>query len=182
VVEELRRSGAHWACTYPKDKRPRQVQDGAVLFTALIVKDPDDILIFGRAVGMHYRDGVDDASKADIALRGWKVSWPHYVRVHHGQFLAGTMANGVSLNALMTAMKANAFASTKRNADLKTGNTDPRKSYLRKPAVELTPEAAEWIDERLATAFARFGTLSPTEMQGLDWPTLPAQAAPGATP
>src|SRR5207249_9444952 len=32
VLVEVERSGCHWACTYPKNKRPRQVEDGAVMF------------------------------------------------------------------------------------------------------------------------------------------------------
>src|SRR5262249_9128796 len=27
VFDEVQRSGCHWACTYPKNKRPRQVED-----------------------------------------------------------------------------------------------------------------------------------------------------------
>jgi hypothetical protein len=51
ILEEVRRSGSHWACTYPKGKRPRMVRDGATMFMGRLVKDPNDILIFGRARG-----------------------------------------------------------------------------------------------------------------------------------
>ena len=53
ILEQVRGSGCHWACTYPKARRPRQVQDGAILFMGWMVKDPDDILIFGREGEKH---------------------------------------------------------------------------------------------------------------------------------
>ena len=52
IFAEVERSGCHWACTYPKDKRPRQVDHGALIFVARLVKEPNDIIIFGRAVAM----------------------------------------------------------------------------------------------------------------------------------
>jgi len=48
VVDELMRSGSHWACSYPKGKRPRQVQSGARMYMARIVDDPNDIMILDR--------------------------------------------------------------------------------------------------------------------------------------
>ncbi len=73
VLEQVQRSGCHWACTYPKGKRPRQVQDGALIFMGRLLKEQNDILVFGRAVGMHHELGRDDATDADLAIRPWKV-------------------------------------------------------------------------------------------------------------
>jgi hypothetical protein len=172
VVDEVRRSGSHWACTYPKGKRPRQVQDGALLFMGRMVNDPDDTLIYGRAVGLRYVQGRDDASAADIALRDWKERWPHYVRVHHPEFVAGDLANGISLNELMAVLRSNAFASTQRNAARGKGNTDPRSAYRQQAAVELSPQATTWLSERLQRAFDQHGTLPPAELAKLDSPTV----------
>lgn len=174
VREELERSGSHWACTYPAGKRPRRVRDGAVLYPARMVKDPDDIVIYGRTVGLRHRDGIDEATDADIARRPWKSTWPIYVRVHHGRFLDGTLKNGVSLNELMATLGSNAFAVTKRHATRGRGNVEPRLAYRQQAAVELTPEAAAWVDARLEERFAQHGALTPTDMQGLDWP-VPSQ-------
>jgi len=104
ILEQVRGSGCHWACTYHKGKRPRQVEDGAVLFMGFLVGSPNDVLIFGRAVGMHHVPVRDDASKADIKLSSWKAKWPHYIRVHHGEFISGNLSDGVSLNELMNAL------------------------------------------------------------------------------
>lgn len=172
ILDEVQGSGSHWACTYPKGKRPRRVDDGAIMFLARLVKDPADILIYGRAIGMRHVDGHDDASAADIAVRHWKVTWPHYIRVHHAQFVAGTLANGISLNALMDALKSDAFLPTQRNAARGEGNTDPRRAYLQQAAVELTPQALLWVNERLQLAFNRYGTLPAADLATLDWPTL----------
>ena len=172
VFEEVRRSGCHRTCTYPKGKRPRQVRDGAILFMGRIVKDPNDILIYGRAVGMRHVPGRDDATPEDISLRSWKESWPHYVRVHHAEFLAGTLSNGVSLNVLMDELKFNAFVPTQRNAAKGSGNTDPRKTYRQQAAVELTTLATAWMNDRLQKAFLEHGTLATAILEKLDWPQV----------
>lgn len=176
VFIEVERSGCHWACTYPKNKRPRRVQDGAVMFMGRLVENPHDILIYGRAVGMRYEPGRDDATAADIRRRSWKDRWPHYVRVHHAEFVEGTLSNGVSLGELVDALNADAFASTQRNAAKGEGNTDPRIAYRQQAAVELSRQGMEWLNERLERAYAQHGKLAPTKLQQLDWPTIPSQA------
>ena len=144
------------------------------MFMGRQVSDPDDILIYGRAIGMQHVPERDDASPADIALRFWKVHYPHYVRVHHGEFVAGTLANGVSLNELMDTLGEDAFAPTQRNAAGGEGNINPRRAYLRQPAVELSPQGYAWLSEKLQAAFRQHGTLPAADMAQLDWPAVPA--------
>ncbi len=161
VEQEIARAGCHRVLAYPKGKRPRQVQDGALMFIARLTEQPTDITIFGRAIGMAHVDGSDDATPADMAVpgRGWRAEWPHYVRVHEAEFVAGTMANGVSLNDLKVALGANAFASTQRNAAKGDGNTDPHRAYLRAAQVELSPEGLAWLRDRLQQAFDAHGVV-----------------------
>lgn len=80
TLGEVQRSGCHWACTYPADKRPRAVRDGDTIFVGRLVARPNDTMIFGRVIGREHRDGKDDATPQDIALRPFKEHWPHYVR------------------------------------------------------------------------------------------------------
>lgn len=178
VLDEVDRAGCHWACTYPAGKRPRQVQDDAVMFMARLVRDPNDILIFGRGVGMRHEPGSDDASEADIAKRSWKVDWPHYIRVHHAEFLAGSLGNGISLAELMDTLGADAFASTQRNARARDGNTNPRRAYMRQAAVELSAQGLAWLNDRLERAFEAHGQLPPETLDQLDWP--PGMARPAS--
>ncbi len=168
IIGEIKRSGSHWAGTYPKNKRPRQVKDKSVLFMACLV--PNDILIYGRAVAMKYVEGRDDATSADIALRDWKKDWPHYIRVTDPEFLAGTLANGVSLRNLMNELGPDAFESTKRNAALGRGNVTPTKSIMRQPGVRLSTEGYEWVATRLSKNFLRFGRTSRQAIDQLDRP------------
>jgi hypothetical protein len=172
VIDQIERSGCHWACTYPSGKRPRQVEDGAIMFMGRLVRAPTDTIIFGRAVGLKHRDERDDAAPPDIERRPWKEKWPHYVRVHHPEFVAGTLANGVSLSELMTSLGSNAFESTKRNAAKGSGNTDPRKAFMQQAAVELSPEGFAWLNAKLEDAFARFGKVPAAELSQLDLPSL----------
>jgi len=166
IADEVQRSGSNWACTYPTGKRPRQVKDGAVIFMARMVKDPNDYRIYGRAVGREHQPGVDDATPADIAKRGWKKGWSHYVRVHDPLMIDGYLSDGVSMAEMMDELGTTAFAPTLRNFSDGRGNTDPRRAIMRKPSIELTPIAYDWISSRLDAAFLRHGTL---DMSGPDY-------------
>lgn len=172
VFETVEDSGCHWACTYPKAKRPRQVKDGAVMFMARLVQNPNDMVVFGRAVGLQHVDGRDEASAADIEARPWKQDWPNYVRVHHAEFVAGTLNNGIRLSELMDKLAADSFASTQDNARAGVGNTDPRGAYRQQAQVQLSNEGFAWLNERLELAFAKHGKLTPAELEKLDWPKV----------
>ena len=174
TIEEIERAGCHWAVAYPATKRPSGVQDDAIIFIARLTRDPNDIRIFGRAVGIRHQPGRDDATAADIALRPWKETWPRYIRVHHAEFVAGRMENGVSLNELMDALGADSFAPTQRNAARGQGNTDPRKAYRQQAAVELSAEGLSWLGERLQAALDTHGKVPLDTLDHLDWPALPA--------
>jgi hypothetical protein len=172
VYDEVKISGCHWACTYPKGKRPRQVSDGAIMLIARLVKNPEDIIIYGRAVGMKHVPGRDDASPDDIALRDWKGKWPHYIRVHNPEFIAGSLSNGISMKEMMSELRADCFESTKKNALTAVGNTDPRFAYRQQPAVELTKEGFSWLHNRMEDAFVRHGKIPAADLRTLDRPVI----------
>ena len=168
TIEEIKRAGCHWAVCYPAKRKPRSVKDGAAIFMGRFTSDPYDIRIFGRAIGMAYRPERDDATPADIELRPWKKRWSRYIRVHDAEFIDGTMENGVSLNKLMDTLKADSFASTKRNAARRGGNIDPRRAFLRHPAVELSPEGLSWLNDQLEAAFEAYGKVPRDSFEELE--------------
>lgn len=169
VLDEVRRSGCHWACTYPK--RPRSVDDGAVMFMGRLVDNKPDIMIYGRALALRHKPRRDEASAADLQVREWKEDFPYYVRVHHAEFMGGTLQNAIPLSELMETFGSGAFAPTQRNAEKNEGgNTNPKRAYLRQPSVELTPQAATWLNERLEQSYVVYGKLSPALLAQLDWP------------
>ena len=178
TLTEVDRSGCHWACGYPRKKRPRSVQDGAVMFMGRLVKEPNDTVIYGWAIALRHVEGRDEASAAEIKQRDWKRDWPIYVRVHHAEFVAGTLANGIRLSTLMDKLKSDSFVSTQRNAKSGEGNTDPRGAYRQQAQVQLTRKAFNWLKLRLEQSFAQHGKLTRSELEGLDWPTT--QASPTA--
>jgi hypothetical protein len=159
IDDVVAESGANWAFTYPSAIHPRQVNDGDVLYLGRLVHSPDDLMIFGKAIGREHRDDVDVASKAEIALRPWKENWANYVRVHVARFLDGTLDDGVSFRAMMAAMKSDSFASTQRHAAAGKGNIDPTIAYNRKPGMVLTDRSRAWIDERLENKLRILGEI-----------------------
>jgi len=169
VLDEVKRSGCHWACTYPK--RPRSVQDGAVMFMGRLVNNSADIMIYGRALAIRHEPGRDEATPADLKKRDWKKDFPYYIRVHHAEFMDDTLRNAIPLRELMDTFGSASFMSTQRNAENDIGgNTNPKRAYMRQPSVELTPQAASWLNERLERVYAIYGKLSPAVLAELDWP------------
>ncbi|MBX5221873.1 hypothetical protein HJC04_16350 [Rhizobium sp. NLR8a] len=173
TLDEINSALCHWALAYPATKRPRAVKEGAVMFIGRLTYDPTDIIIFGRATGMRHVPGRDDASADEIAQRPWKETWSRYIRVHHAEFVAGTMANGISLNKMMDALGSDAFASTQRNQARGEGNTNPYNAYRQLAAVELSPKGQIWLSERLQWALEVHGRVSQEELNKLGWPELP---------
>jgi HKD family nuclease len=172
VLDMVKAAGCHWACTFRRNKRPRQVKDGAVMFIGMLVEKPNDTIIFGRAKGLGHVEGRDEASAEEIHRRRWKAKWPIYVRVHHAEFVAGTLENGIRLSTLMDELKSDSFVSTQKHAQNKNGNTNPRSACRLKAAMPLTNEAFAWLNQRLEQAFARHGKLTPAELEKLDWPKV----------
>ena len=170
TLDEIRRSCCHWAVGY--SKRPRSVGDGAAMFISRLVEGSDS-RVFGVAVGMKHVPGRDDATQHDIELRPWKSNWPRYIRVHPAEFVAGTMANGVSLAELMDTLGADSFASTQRNKERGHGNDDPRRSLMQQPAVKLSDKGHAWLNQRLQEAFKTHGKVEKSEIRKLDDPALP---------
>lgn len=173
IFDAIDDSGSHWACSYPKNKRPRLVEDGDVMFLAALVPHPNDSLIYGRAIGMAHQPGRDDATEADIQKRDWKSRWPHYVRVHSGEFIAGPLTNGISLSRLMDELGSEAFASTQDNAAAGVGNTDPRQSLKQQAQVRLSAQGYAWLQREFDAALGRHGRLPDTDLARLDWPAAP---------
>jgi hypothetical protein len=68
TLEEVERAGCHWAVAYPASKRPRKVKDGALMYIARLTEEPNDIRIFGRAIGMKHIQGRDDATPEDMVV------------------------------------------------------------------------------------------------------------------
>lgn len=170
TLDEVRDAGCHWAVCYSANNRQKVVKDDAVIFMGRLTRNPNDIRVFGRATGMAYKEGRDDASLADIERRDWKKDWPRYIRVHDAKFVAGRLGNGVSLNELMRMLGADSFASTKRHAESGSGNINPRKAYSQQPHVELSAKGLSWLNERLEASFRAHGKLSEDELSELDWP------------
>ena len=169
TIEEIS-GGCHWAVCYPTGKRPRAVQDDAIIFMGRLTRNPNDIRVFSRAIGLEHKQGRDDATPADIDKWPWRAKWSHYIRVHHTEFVDGTIGNGVSLYELMDTLGAGSFASTQRNAARGVGNTNPRKAYLRQPHVELSAEGLTWLSGRLQAALETHGKVPRERLDDLDWP------------
>ena len=129
-----------------------------------MVNDPDDIRIFGRAIAQEYEEGRDDATEEDIKRRDWRERWSRYIRVHNAEFVAGTMAEGISLNELMAELECDAFNSTQHNKMKGEGNIDPRKAYLRHPGVRLSQEGFKWLNAKLQVAINKNGMVPHYEL------------------
>ena len=163
TLDEIKGSGCHRVVGYPVNKRPGSVVNGATVFIARLVDG--DTRVFGRAVALKHQPGRDDATPRDLKLRPWRTNWPRYVRIHHAEFVAGTMENGVSLGEMMDKLKADSFVPTQQNAARGDGNTNPRLSIRRQAAARLTNQSYRWLSRRLQEAFEMYG-----KVKEFEWP------------
>lgn len=145
---------------YPKNKRPRIVRDGDVMFPAVLCADPRDIFVIGRAYALKYVEGDDDATETDKAAqyKDWKNKWPHFIRFRDGEYLDGAISAGVSLNALMAKFGSDSFVTSRVRAKKDSGFA-PQKSLRQQAAVRVTYEAAQWINAQLDARFLSLGTV-----------------------
>ncbi len=169
IIEGIE-GGCHWSVCYPTGKRPKAVQDDDTIFIGRLTRNPNDIRVFGRAIAMAHKPVRDDATETDIDKWPRRKRWSHYIRVHHAEFVDGTMGNGVSLYELMETLGADSFASTQRNAADGKGNTNPRRAIGSQPHVKLSTEGVAWLSKRLQAAFDAHGKVSQTSLDELDWP------------
>jgi hypothetical protein len=164
TLAAVQRAGNNAVCAYPTGKRPRQVRDGAIMFMGRLIEDPNDVMIYGRAIAKHYEEGVDDATDNDFRIREWRKGYTHYIRLHSAEFMGGTLTQAVSLNELMNVFGVEAFESTRLNWEKGRGNTDPRRSIGPQPAVLLTVQASAWVNAQLDERIRHHGKLSPADL------------------
>lgn len=127
------------------------------MYMGRLVSEPNDIMIFGRAVALAHRDGVDVASDAEIARRPWKQRWSNYIRIQYPEFLDIRLGDGISLQNMKAELGSDAFASTQKNAEKREGNTEPTRSIMQKAHMKLTREARSWLDMRFDHTAQRQG-------------------------
>jgi hypothetical protein len=137
------------------------------MFMGHLISGPNDIAVYGRAIARAYEEGRDDASPEDVERRPLLARWPHFIRVHDAEFVAGTLGDGVSLNELMDELGPYAFGPTAENADRGVGNADPRKSIRRAAAIRLSEAGTSRLNEELERAFRGRGKLPPSSLREL---------------
>lgn len=169
VLDEVNSSASHWALSYPTTKPPRNVKNGALMFIARMVK-PNDISIYGRGIATAYRPGLDDATPGDILAREWKERWSRYIRVSQTEFINGTLGDGISLGELMHELGPMSFARSKARSLSGERNISLRMVYAKQAQVELTPEAAGWLNDRLNRTFERMGRITAEALDDLIHP------------
>ena len=167
ILDVIKSSDCHWVLR--QSIRPRQVHEGAIMFIGYFTQD-SDIRVFGRAIAKEHVPGTDDENPENLEENDWRINYPHRNRVHSAEFVAGTLANGVSLNELMKSNRHNSFASTKRNYERRTGNRDPHRAYLQQARVQLAAEGHMWLEERLQEAFKTYDKVSQHELDDIGWP------------
>ncbi len=166
-------SGCHRVGMYPSNKRPPKMPEGSTMFFGRLVKDPDDILIFGRGRAIPHIPERDEASDSDKTKHGWVADYSKYVRVFEPRFLSATLAAGVSLHQMIRELGTDAFGSTQERVRSGKKDVNPWLAYRQQASVRLTADGLGWINHRLDAAFARHGLWGQDELQQIDWPELP---------
>jgi len=157
VKDEIDSALCHYACGFPLNKKPRQVNDGDIVFMARLTKNPNDYAIFGRATALRYKEDRDKASEKEIEERQWKETWPIYLRVKNPVFINGSMADCILMSDLLSRFDYDSFSSTRKRFDNGEEYIKPTKSLMQKPYIKLTHNAAEWLEQRFNNTINNIG-------------------------
>ena len=172
TFKELESSGAHWSVGYPKKRRPRQPQDGDVMFISRLVHTPNDVMIFGRAKSVAHDEIRDVATPEDIAVHNWRATWDKYIRIYEAEFLDGTIGDGISLRDLEKRFGPNTYMPTQRNLINGHGNTLPSKAYQQAAGVQLTDVAYNWLNKQFDDHKTRHGIVPEDKIEALYVPKV----------
>lgn len=167
VKEEINRALCHYACCFPQKKRPRQINDGDIVFMARMTENPNDYAIFGKAIAMRHIESRDYASEEEIEERTWKKDWPIYLRVINPTFIDGTMTDCIFLSSLISKFDYDSFPSTRARFDNGEKNIMPTKSLMRKAYVKLTHNSAEWLEQEFDERIKNIGQVDNEFLQSL---------------
>ena len=155
--EEITRALCHYACGFSESKKPRQINDGDIIYMARMTENPRDYAIFGKAEAIKFVDDRDRASKLEIQQRPWKAKWPIYLRLTNPTFIDGTMADCVLLYDLIRALNYESFPSTKRRYENGERNINPYNSLSQQAYVKLSHAAVKWLEPRFQEGLKRVG-------------------------
>lgn len=172
VKEEIDRALCHYACGFPLKKKPRQVNEGDVVFMARLTKSPNDYAIFGRAVALKYTEGRDSASKKEIEEREWKKTWPIYLRVKNPVFINGSLADCILMSDLILEFDYDSFQSTRKRFDNGEKDIKPALSLMQKPYIKLTHNSAEWLERNFDDILNSIGQVENKFIQELPQTTM----------
>lgn len=164
VLEEVQRAGSHLVCCFPRDRRPRAILTGTTVFMGCLVAGPD-VLVYGRATALRPNVLTDNATPSDIVLRSWRSRYPHYIRIVNPEYLSGKLADGVSLNAMFSALGQQSFESTDQP---NSSNRNPRKAMMQKAGMWLTTTAVDWLNERLDKGLEECGALDADVLDAIE--------------
>jgi hypothetical protein len=170
--EEINRALCHYACGFSKNKKPRQIEEGDIIYMARMTHNPSDYAIFGKAVALKYVEGRDEATIAEKTERPWKKNWPIYLRLVNPVFIDGKMDDCVFLYDLIKKLDYESFPSTKLRYNNGQRNINPYKSLSQQPYVKLTVAAVEWLEPRFQEALNRVGQVDDTFIQNLPQPSV----------
>lgn len=155
--EEIDRALCHYACGFSQNKKPRQIQQGDIIYFARMTYDPLNYAIFGKAEAIKFKDVRDEATELEIKERPWKKDWPIYLRVTNPVFIDGSMSDCVLLYDLIKSLDYESFPSTKYRFEKGERNINPYKSLSQQAYVKLTTTAVEWLEPKFQESLNRVG-------------------------
>lgn len=160
VRDYINDSGSHYALSFPKNKRPRQVKTGDIIFIACMVHSPSDYAIFGRAEAIQHDDKRDNATPEEIKRRSWKEQWPAYLRTTNGVFIDGRMEDCPMLwKDVLNKFGSRIFEETRKHVEAGEKDIEPKHSVMRKAYIRLSEEAACWLDKEFQAALTKKGAI-----------------------
>ncbi|HEY8780518.1 MAG TPA: phospholipase D family protein [Mucilaginibacter sp.] len=166
--QEIERALCHYACGFSKHKKPKQFNEGDIIYLARMIHNPTDYAIFGKAEAIKFMDGRDEATSSEIIERPWKAIWPIYLRVKNPVFINGIMGDCVLLYDIIKKLDYESFESTKKRYEIYgERQINPYRSLSQQAYVKLTKKAVEWLEPKFQQSLKNVGQVEFSFINGL---------------
>jgi hypothetical protein len=161
------------AITFPASPgRPHQFKAGDIVYETALTrrKRGSDWVVFAKGkVACEHRPGIDELPQETRRRYPSAGRYPFLIWLSDVDLIGKNLTHGVSLYELFDEIGDNTFVWSQHRAAHGQPNKEIEAIRYHRSHIELTPEAAALLDDKLAQAFAKAGKIHLESGNGVWW-------------
>jgi len=165
IKEVIKDSLSHEAIFY--SYHPKQISDGDIIYFGRMTYEPYDYAIYGKAFGKAH-DRKLHKINSSTKTKPWQKKYCYYNLVEEPVFQDGKFDNCVLFREdLIANFGYNSLISTQKRWRKGERNIEVSNSLMQRQYIEITPEAAKWLDAQLEIRLKQNGIVSNEYLKNL---------------